>query len=202
VRDPFFWFFLLGAVVLVELFYPVAWLLAPVRGRVVDKVTHKPVPHAIIAASWELEFLANSGQLDATEAETDPDGRFQMSHWRLRWQLAPGRLADNAPVVWVLRDGYLPYRTQGPSQVGAHLVSRMPELEVELEPAPLPTPAYGQAMVGLTAEMDAQFVGAPCNWSRIPKFVEQIRLAQRLLVGKGIAAGTSETAQRRDCRER
>jgi hypothetical protein len=193
--------FLLGAFVLTDMVYPMVWLLAPLEGTVVDRVTRKPVPHAVVAASWEIRWLAHAGQLDVAEGETDQGGRFRVSRWRLRWWPLPGYLVDDAPVVWTIRDGYMPDLTR-PSRGPQRFVSHIPELRVELEPASPPTLAYGQAMQELALQMSAEFVTTPCNWLRIPNFAQQVERAQRLLVAKDIAAGAAVTTQVRDCRKR
>jgi hypothetical protein len=181
-----------GAIALDVLAYPVVWIVAPIHGSIIDGATNQPLRGTTIAATWQLEFLANTGVLDVAQTQSNASGQFALGGWRLRWHLRPGHVSDHEPAIWVFRQGYAPYRASNQccGYIPSRILVRMPDQRIRLERAPLSDIEYGQEIDGWTQRLAGTLALTPaCAWSRLDEILRQTQIAQDTLRAKNIASG-------------
>jgi len=95
-----------------DVFYPFVWFSTEFRARVVDESTGRPVPGAIVLATWELMggvfHMSTQGVLKVSEVVTGPDGAFHIPAWGPRFAFGLGRLQTQQPHMRILSPGYYP----------------------------------------------------------------------------------------------
>jgi hypothetical protein len=82
----------------------------PIRGRVVDDKTGAPLEGAVVVAVYEVTMPSVGGEVDedvdAAEAVTGPDGRFEIPPRFVFGNLFPGAWFDEVRAFYVIRTGY------------------------------------------------------------------------------------------------
>lgn len=182
----------IGLLVL-DVVHPFCWVSLPIKGLVIDARSGAPVAEAVVAANWSLLGAGTSvpaSQLKVVEAVTDQQGRFDIPGWVAVHFGATG-VPGTAPEIWGFRRGYLPAKKTGSAWYrGAFPIMTMPAQQFRLEPASsVSAPAYGRAVTGMTAGMAGNFTNDPCQLTRLPAMLTELRTVSAELNQAGVSAG-------------
>lgn len=118
----------------------------PIRGRILDETSSRPVPHAAVTALWQFDVLtphnvASGGTARFAETLTDDDGTFRIPmafivHMPLLPFSLQTRSDSNMPRIIVVAKDYFPYDAgndvygiHGPSHTAGALFLRTSSLE-------------------------------------------------------------------------
>jgi hypothetical protein len=197
------WFIGIVAVVSFILFVRV-YVSMPIRARVVDASTGRPLEGVVVVADWQLmgglEGGVGLGHIATFETTTTIDGSFEIPWWGPRIRVTPGWLDDDRLKLFL--PGYRPMTlTQRRHSYSPLRHSNWDGKEVRLESWADDLASYDQQVAGLQNRLLNDLTGWPlrasCYWRKIPKLLRLVE-AERLRLEKSGVASTIKSPEEID----
>jgi len=195
----------LTALMAANFVHPVVWVLTPVYGQVVDRITGSPIAKAAVAVSWSLQSWEGSvvGYLHLGETTTDEQGEFRLAVWGPRFHFSQGRVLRTQPEIRVIADGYLPIEARSSNDMTSAFIyagAKQNGQVFELDPVE-PGEVYERAVANFINYFPLVRENRHREWSRLSQTMERIGHARARLAQMGLGAGLPAGApsMRDDC---
>jgi hypothetical protein len=188
------WFIGIVAVVFFILFVRI-YVSMPIRARVVDASTGRPLEGVVVVADWQLmgglEGTVGEGHIATFESVTAADGAFDIPWWGPRVRISILGGLGWAPDLKLFRPGY------GPTTLTNRRYSKSPirrsdwnGKEVRLEPWAEDLLSYDKHLAGLQERFLHDLAGWPgrpsCHWRKIPRLLRAIEAERIRLLQSGV----------------
>jgi hypothetical protein len=177
-----------------EYLCPILWLSRPITGTVVDARTHAPIAGAVVSATWDLVASTAGGPGPMgpdriVEVVSDAQGRFRIDGW-MEFHPNSGQIPEDAPRLWILRRGYLPFHAPYKERANSIISVSLPE-PVVLEPLSGNVEVERASVMKWVNDQSQHLSAWPYRWPQLCRSVAEWRaLARQVQVrddGGGIA---------------
>ena len=183
---------LIVAAVLLLAWMLISWLVViqPIRGRVIDATTGRPVPGAVVTGAWIRKHMGfqealYGGPYRVVEAVTDRSGTYELPAWfgvDIHGPLT-ARAVSESPQLYIFAPGYEP-RTAANARPAHTLMVRRSlwnGKDILLTPA---APRSGADTSGAVRQANAELrhfqleierlVGSTCSWEHVARILSAL----------------------------
>ena len=161
-----------ATVLVANLVFPFVWYSPAIDGRIVDAVTGRPVPGAVVLMTWETRGSQGMtlGPLAVEEAVANERGEFHIAAWGPRFAIV-GTVSYGQPTTRVLHPDYAPLNFSNTEAIPWGRDPRFIRIkyhhdgQIELSRPAATAEARVEALAAFASTMWIAYFGKHCEWT-------------------------------------